>query len=354
MTQKCELRHRRGCQPSMSAMHGLGTDTKLRSRAPKRRDPQPGPAGVGRIAPRRGHRRTDCGGLMGEAELRHEARAALLGVEAAASGLTQHRLLTAEQIDELSQGLVAECGGCSPCSTGASANPRRSTCMTRSHRCSPAPAPRASTSVRPCPLASRWPAVPTAPRRSLLALLTNAQRHAPGSPVEVRASTVDGVAVYVEDRGPVVPESLQERVFERHMQAVGSDGSGLGLFIARRLMHDQGGSIAVEPRAGGGSSFVLRPTIAHLRHRGARSAPRGQGEPNVAALLHRGRNAVAPRCRRHALHRHGRIGIPARREGTRLRFARRAASRLISWRRCPFEDVGSAGRGAASMRLEGP
>jgi signal transduction histidine kinase len=42
------------------------------------------------------------------------------------------------------------------------------------------------------------------------------------------------------------------------MKAVGSDGSGLGLFIARQLMEEQDGSIDVEPRAGSGASVVLR------------------------------------------------------------------------------------------------
>ena len=103
---------------------------------------------------------------MGEAELRHEARAALLGVEAAASGLTQHRLLTAEQIDELSQGLVAEVRRLLALLDGRIREPDElRPASTRSRLCSPVPAPRASTSGRPCPVASRWPAVPTAPRR---------------------------------------------------------------------------------------------------------------------------------------------------------------------------------------------
>ena len=42
------------------------------------------------------------------------------------------------------------------------------------------------------------------------------------------------------------------------MKAVGSDGSGLGLFIARQLMEEQDGSIDIEPSAGGGTSVVLR------------------------------------------------------------------------------------------------
>jgi signal transduction histidine kinase len=240
-------------------MHGVGTDTKRRPRAPRPRAAQPRPNGVEPLAPRRGHRRTDRGGPAGEAELRHEALAALLGVEAAASGLTHHRLLSADQIDELSQGLVAEVRRLLALLDGRIREPA-------SFDLHDAIAP-----VLTCARAEGLDVRSTVPRgievagsgdstaQVLLALLTNAQRHAPGSPVEVRVSTaVEGVAVYVEDRGPGVPESLQERVFERHMQAVGSDGSGLGLFIARQLMQDQGGTIAVEPRAGGGSSFVLR------------------------------------------------------------------------------------------------
>ena len=68
----------------------------------------------------------------------------------------------------------------------------------------------------------------------------------------------DMVVVYVQDRGPGGSTSLQERVFERHMPAVGNDGVRLGLFIARRLMiqHRLGGALAAgcggsgEPRSG--------------------------------------------------------------------------------------------------------
>ena len=68
---------------------------------------------------------------------------------------------------------------------------------------------------------------PESTAQVMVALLTNARRHAPGSPVDIEVSAMDDmVLVYVEDRGPGVPTSLQERVFERHMQAVGNDGSG--------------------------------------------------------------------------------------------------------------------------------
>ena len=93
----------------------------------------------------------------------------------------------------------------------------------------------------------------------VLGLLHNARKHAPGSPVDVRASVSgDAVTLYVEDRGTGIPGPSPERVFERGVRGSDSDGSGLGLFIARRLMTEQGGSISVRSRPGGGASFVLR------------------------------------------------------------------------------------------------
>jgi signal transduction histidine kinase len=51
--------------------------------------------------------------------------------------------------------------------------------------------------------------------------------------------------LYVEDRGPGIASIAQ------------SSGSGLGLFIARRLMVSQAGSLKVGARPGGGTSFAL-------------------------------------------------------------------------------------------------
>jgi signal transduction histidine kinase len=194
-----------------------------------------------------------------DAELRHETRAALLGIEAAASALLHHRaLLTVQQLDELSGGLVAEVQ------------------RLRALLDDPSPAPvsfdllEAITPVLTCARANGLDVRSTVPpgiavtgrpestAQVMVALLTNVKRHAPGSPVDVAVSVADDtVLVSIDDRGPGVPAFVQERVFERHAQAVGQDGSGLGLCIARRLMEEQVGSIAVLPRVGGGSSFVL-------------------------------------------------------------------------------------------------
>ena len=101
---------------------------------------------------------------------------------------------------------------------------------------------------------------PDSTAQVVVALLDNARQHAPGSPVEVRAeSRCDVATVFVEDRGPGIPaRSAPERIFGRGVRGSDSGGSGLGLYIARRVMAEQGGSIDVSARPGGGTSFVLR------------------------------------------------------------------------------------------------
>lgn len=100
-------------------------------------------------------------------------------------------------------------------------------------------------------------------------LLENARRHAPGSPVTVRTSRVDGgVVLAVEDRGPGVPVVERTAIFNRGVRgqrAQRSPGSGLGLFIASRLMHEQLGDITVRDGLDGGACFMLTFAPAQMQ-----------------------------------------------------------------------------------------
>lgn len=91
-------------------------------------------------------------------------------------------------------------------------------------------------------------------------LLANATRHAPGSPIEVTIEQ-DGthVGVRVSDRGPGVPVSEAERIFSRGERGreAAAKGEGLGLYIARNVARTAGGDLWVEPRLGGGATFVV-------------------------------------------------------------------------------------------------
>lgn len=95
-------------------------------------------------------------------------------------------------------------------------------------------------------------------------LVDNALRYTPpGGIVEIDAGR-DGpwLAIRILDTGPGVAEAERTRIFEafyRPKSQVPDAGSaGLGLSIAQRLAEVQEGSIAYEPRAGGGSIFTVR------------------------------------------------------------------------------------------------
>jgi signal transduction histidine kinase len=94
-------------------------------------------------------------------------------------------------------------------------------------------------------------------------LLRNAIRHSPqDETVEISSRVVlHDIQISVQDRGPGIPQGWRDRVFEAFAQVPGqpqSGGTGLGLSIAQRVAQVHGGSIALQPRDGGGSRFTVR------------------------------------------------------------------------------------------------
>jgi len=100
--------------------------------------------------------------------------------------------------------------------------------------------------------------------------LKNAFRWTPdGSEIRVVLEAADGwVSLAVTDRGPGISRADQERIFSPFISR-DSQGTGLGLPIARELAGVLGGSITVESTLGQGSTFSLRlpvyPAVAGPR-----------------------------------------------------------------------------------------
>jgi signal transduction histidine kinase len=94
-------------------------------------------------------------------------------------------------------------------------------------------------------------------------LVTNALRHSPqGSPVVMLVSKkpIDGGdvgSVDVVDEGPGVPAPMLSRLFLRFSRGEGSNGLGLGLYLARRIAMAHGGDLSVEAHPGKGARFRL-------------------------------------------------------------------------------------------------
>jgi signal transduction histidine kinase len=91
-------------------------------------------------------------------------------------------------------------------------------------------------------------------------LLDNAMAYAPGA-IEVRTGAHDGLTwLAVRDHGPGIPAHERPKVTERFHRGRGAPagGSGLGLAIARELAEKWGGTLELEPAAGGGTRVEVR------------------------------------------------------------------------------------------------
>ncbi|HUE86116.1 MAG TPA: ATP-binding protein [Vicinamibacterales bacterium] len=120
--------------------------------------------------------------------------------------------------------------------------------------------PKATIEVSGEPTVAR--ADPEMIRAVLLNLLLNACHASDDAFVEVRTSVSDALCtVAILDRGPGLPAEVREHLFEPFI-TTRSGGTGLGLPIANRLTQQQGGTLTIEDRPGGGTVATVRlPTI---------------------------------------------------------------------------------------------
>lgn len=96
----------------------------------------------------------------------------------------------------------------------------------------------------------------------MLNLGTNAIRYSPdGSVVTITAEGQPDFAILrVCDQGAGIKANDRDRIFEKfeRLGRTGDGGSGLGLYISRRLARAMGGDLTVSAADGGGAAFTLR------------------------------------------------------------------------------------------------
>jgi signal transduction histidine kinase len=111
-------------------------------------------------------------------------------------------------------------------------------------------------------------------RQSLFNLLANAVGFSPpGETVTFAAQRLkDAVVISVTDRGPGIPEDVQDRVFdwfETHSLGSRHRGTGLGLSLVRSFVELHGGTVTLESAVGRGTTVTC---VFPLDHRAERTA----------------------------------------------------------------------------------
>lgn len=100
----------------------------------------------------------------------------------------------------------------------------------------------------------------------LLNLVNNAIRYSPdGTQVYIEIAQVENWAqISVTDEGKGIARADYNKVFEKfeRLGRSGDGGSGLGLYISRRLAHAMGGELFVTDSDNGGAKFTLRLPIS--------------------------------------------------------------------------------------------
>jgi signal transduction histidine kinase len=103
--------------------------------------------------------------------------------------------------------------------------------------------------------------------RCLLNLVTNAidackdnDPCAPDKMVTVRTKKIPGwgVEYQVLDNGSGMNAALKKNIFKRFFSTKGSEGTGIGLMITKKIVDEHNGEIKVESQEGAGSKFFIK------------------------------------------------------------------------------------------------
>jgi two-component system, OmpR family, sensor histidine kinase KdpD len=98
-------------------------------------------------------------------------------------------------------------------------------------------------------------------------LIDNALKYSPrGTPISIGARMSEGHAIiYVADHGPGISEEEQARIFDKFYRGTKEQhlkGTGMGLAIAREIIHAHGEEIRVASKPGEGSEFSFSLPLA--------------------------------------------------------------------------------------------
>ena len=82
----------------------------------------------------------------------------------------------------------------------------------------------------------------------------------PGGIIKIESNALDAqwVEIVIADNGPGIPPEIAKSLFQPFASFGKSKGTGLGLYIAREIIHDHGGSIKLDREHDEGACFRIR------------------------------------------------------------------------------------------------
>jgi signal transduction histidine kinase len=63
--------------------------------------------------------------------------------------------------------------------------------------------------------------------------------------------------IHVTDNGCGMPDQVKQNLFKKFYSTKGSEGTGLGLVVTKKIIEEHGGRIQVYSRLGEGTSFQI-------------------------------------------------------------------------------------------------
>jgi signal transduction histidine kinase len=84
-----------------------------------------------------------------------------------------------------------------------------------------------------------------------------------GSVSVTAAGEMDAVVIRVRDTGTGIPAEQHQHMFQPYFTTK-KHGTGLGLFVTRKLLQDHGGEIEFTSQAGEGTTFTIRLPVAEM------------------------------------------------------------------------------------------
>jgi signal transduction histidine kinase len=139
-------------------------------------------------------------------------------------------------------------------------------------------------------------------RQAVMNLIDNAIAYTPHGEVTVYLeSDPESISFRVVDNGIGVPEDQKPNLFGKFYRADNAkkerpDGTGIGLYLVKRIVEDQGGKIIFESQVGKGSTFGFTLPIKQQPQpsQPSSSHPKSPASPETAQVAPKPQAAEAP------------------------------------------------------------